>query len=210
MIRPTYAIKFTVSIFLVGMFPVASQACGWWGDGEMIRHHSEDLMAPDGTPVPEILDQQTAKLPGREGYGLAVSAAGNAVPYLQATYGRALNRISELKSFGFKAVIDVGTAKKTAQLHRVETETVGMRYYNIPVKGGTPSIKQASLFSQMVMDSSDGPLLVYAPTAALLGTMWASHRLNHGAPLEFSIKEGKLLGITAEQEAALRRRAQAD
>lgn len=204
-----FAMPFFLMLF-IAFVPNPSNACGWWGDGEMKLHSREDLLAPNGAPVPETLDKNTAKLPGREGFGIAVLNPGHAVPYLQATYGRPLNRISELKSMGFNVVIDVGTPAKIAQLHRAETETAGMRYYNIPVDGDTPSTEQSKLFSQIVMDTNDGPLLVYARTLPLLGMIWASHRLNLGAPIEFLIKEGRLLDLTQDQESLLRKRAAAD
>lgn len=195
-------------IFLFAMPPALVHACGWWGDGEMDRHTTTTLTAPDGKPVPEILDSQTAKLPGRMGYGIAVPEPGRAIPYLQATYGRPLNRIGELKAFGFKAVIDIGTPAKTARLHRAETKAVGMLYFNIPVSGDTPSAEQTRLFSQIVAQSGNAPLLVYAPTAPLLGMMWAFHRLSRGAPPDFAISVGRSLGMTEEQEAVLRKRAE--
>ena len=201
------ALTVAVLISTPVLFARSVYACGWWGDAEMSRFHREERTGPDGEPLPQVLDQESAKLPGRKGYGIAVPEPGNAVPYLQATYGRPLNRIGELKTFGFASVIDLGTPVETARLHRAETETVGMRYFSIPVEGDTPSAEQARFFSRIVYESTRGPLLVYAPTASLLGTMWASHRINHGAPLDFAIKEGKLLGMTGEQEAVLRKRA---
>lgn len=204
-ITATVAVAALTSSLVLLAGPV--YACGWWGDAEMSRFHRDDVTAPRGEPLPEVVDQQSAKLPGRTGYGIAVPEPGKAVPYLQATYGRPLNRISELRAFGFAAVIDLGTPEETARLHRAETEAVGMRYFSIPVKGDTPSIEQANLFSQIVYDYSRSPLLVYAPTAPLLGAMWASHRINHGASLDFAINEGRLLGLTPQQESVLRKRA---
>lgn len=205
----TATLTAAVMSFSLSLVPAAGpvHACGWWGDAEMRRFHRDDLTAPGGEPLPHRVDLQSAKLPGRMGYGIAVPEPGQAVPYLQATYGRPLNRVGELKAFGFSTVIDLGTPAETAHLHRVETESVGMRYFSIPVQGDTPSSEQTKLFSRIVHDSIGDPLLVYAPNAPLLGSMWASHRINHGAPLDFAMKEGKLLGMTAEQEAVLRKRA---
>lgn len=162
----------------------------------------------DGKPVSEALSLEASKLPGRMGYGIAVPEPGRAIPYLQATFGRPINRIAELKDFGFEAVIDLGTPLETAGKHRQETESLGMRYFNIPVTGSMPSPEQSGSFSRMILDNSEHPLLVYAPTSALLGAMWASYRINLGAPLGFAIEEGKRLGLTPEQEAELRRRTE--
>lgn len=162
----------------------------------------------DGRPVSEELSLETSKLPGRMGYGIVVPDPGQAIPYLKATYGRKISRIGELKDFGFDIVIDLGTPPETARKHRRETEDLGMRYFNIPVTGSMPSVEQSRQFSRMILDNSERPLLVYAPAAPLLAAMWASYRINLGAPLGFAMEEGRRLGMLAEQEAELRRRVE--
>ncbi|MBT4934997.1 MAG: hypothetical protein HOL66_16245 [Rhodospirillaceae bacterium] len=129
---------------------------------------------------------------------------GWAIPYLLATFGQPITRISEFKIFGFRSVIDLATPASTAALHRAETEAVGMRYFNIPIEGDMPSRKQSALFNQTVLNANNGPLLVYTPRAALLGVMWASYRLNLGSSVEYAFQEGKSLGLTEQQEAELR------
>jgi|SaaInl4_135m_RNA_FD_contig_123_17474_length_4596_multi_4_in_2_out_0_4 protein tyrosine phosphatase (PTP) superfamily phosphohydrolase (DUF442 family) len=188
---------FTLFFFLAITMPPATFACGWWGDGEMSKHWETDTSPTFGLDA--------AKLPGRMGYGLAIPEPGRATPYLNATGGRPLNRIQDLAAFGFKSVIDLGTPTKTAALHRAETEAVGMRYFNIPVVSGMPNRKQMDRFGQLVLSAMDGPLLVYAPTQGLLGTMWASYRIGKlGAPFAFSINEGRSLGMTPTQTNVLR------
>ena len=208
--KPIYKLRFvsiTICLYLFAMQSNLVQACGWWGDGEMARHNDEKLTSPDGTLLPQFLSHKTSKLPGRMGYGIAVLDPDRALPYLQATRGRQINRIAELQIFGFATVIDLGTPEKTAQLHRLETEALGMRYISIPVDGFMPSQEQINDFTQKVVDASSDMLLVYAPNSVLLGTMWASHRINLGAPMELAIKQGKELGMEAEQEAILRDRS---
>jgi protein tyrosine phosphatase (PTP) superfamily phosphohydrolase (DUF442 family) len=81
-----------------------------------------------------------------------------------------------------------------------------MRYISIPIDGVVPSQEQVDDFTQKVIDASKDMLLVYAPSSALLGTMWAAYRINLGAPVEFAIKQGKKMGMRPNQEAALRNR----
>jgi len=205
------SISVTIStlLCLISMSSQSVHACGWWGDGEMNRHDDAVLTTPNGKPLPQTLTYETSKLPGRMGYGIAIPDPGRAIPYLQATRGRQINRIAELKAFGFETVIDLGTPEETAQLHRSETEALNMRYISIPVDGAVPSQEQVNNFSQKVVDASSDMLLVYAPDSALLGTMWAAYRINLGAPIEFAINQGKKLGMEAEQEAVLRNRSEA-
>ncbi|MEW8506815.1 MAG: hypothetical protein AB2598_08900 [Candidatus Thiodiazotropha sp.] len=186
--------------------PGHASACGWWGDGEVDRDDSEILTTPDGEVLPQVITQHSSKLPGRMGYGIAIPDPGRAIPYLQATMGRPLNRIAELHAFGFKTVIDLGTPEKSARLHRQETEALGMRYISIPVPGNLPSREDVEDFTQHVVDASHGMLLVYAPRAELLGTMWAAYRMNLGAPAGFAVREGRELGMMPDQEIVLRDR----
>ncbi len=204
---PFYKLKviFITSLScLFTVLPNPASACGWWGDGEVNRHNDIVLTTPDGISVTQTLTEKTMKLPGRAGYGIAVPDPGRAIPYLQATRGQRVNRIAELKAFGFKTVIDLGTPEKTAQLHRSETEALGMHYINIPVDDTVPDQQQVDDFTQKVVDASNDLLLVYAPNSALLGTMWAAYRISLGAPVEFAMNQGRNLGMQPGQEAILR------
>ncbi|NQU56896.1 MAG: hypothetical protein HQ513_06645 [Rhodospirillales bacterium] len=164
----------------------------------------DDIIAADGRPVEQSLGHKSMKLPGKMGYGIAVSGPGRAIPYLLATFGQPVTRISEFKIFGFHSVIDLATPASTAALHRAETEAVDLRYFNIPIEGNMPSSKQSAAFKQIILNANNGPLLVYAPRAALIAVMWASYRLSIGSPLEFVLSEGKSLGLSGEQETELR------
>ncbi len=182
-------------------------ACGWWGDGEMNRSDNLEVTATYGREVPDELNRETVKLPGTMGYGIALPQPSQAVPYLQATYGRHVDRIEGFKSFGFNTVIDLGTPQKTARHHREETEAAGMRYINIPVDTAIPSQKNIDYFTRMVVRYSIDPILVYSPSAELLGSVWATHRLMWGTPLELAIEEGRSLGMSKIQEAAIRKQS---
>ncbi len=200
-------VVFAIILYHLFVSPKPVLACGWWGDGEVNRHNDVVLITPDEQSVPQSLTEKTSKLPDRMGYGIAIPDPGRAIPYLQATRGRKINRIAELKIFGFETVIDLGTPEETARLHRSETEALGMSYISIPVNGTVPSQEQVNYFSQKVVNASSDMLLVYAPNSALLGTMWAAYRINLGAPVEFAIKQGRKLGMEEEQGAILRSRS---
>ncbi len=88
----------------------------------------------------------------------------------------------------------------------METEAAKMRYFNIPVTDEVPDQTQVNDFTHKVIDASKNMLLVYAPSSALLGTMWAAYRINLGAPIEFAISQGRELGMMPNQEAILRKR----
>jgi protein tyrosine phosphatase (PTP) superfamily phosphohydrolase (DUF442 family) len=202
-IQPTLLLTAGIAVLAALSFVLmpfsTSLACGWWGDGEMSKHWDNDTVARN-------FGLNAAKLPGKMGYGLAILEPGRATPYLNATHGRPLNHIRDLSALGFKAVIDLGTVVETAALHRAETESVSMHYFTIPISGEMPSREQVERFGKLVLKAADGPILVYARTPGLLGTMWASYRIGAlGAPFDFSINEGRLLGMTSEQAVALKK-----
>ena len=180
-------------------------ACGWWGDGEMNRD-SGDVITRDGRPLEQSLSLESMKLPDQMGYGVAVPEPGRAIPYLLVTYGQPVGRINELKVFGFRSVVDLGSAGQTARLHRSETEAAGMLYFNVPIEEDLPNREQAGFFYRTVVDAGNGPLLVFAARAELVAAMWASYRMRLGAPMEFVIREGRALGLTEGQETELRNR----
>lgn len=131
-----------------------------------------------------------------------------AVPYLVATHGQPLVRIQDLKIFGFRSVIDLGTQASESHPHRNETEAAGMQYFNIPFDGNIPNQTQIDLFNQIVINASNGPLLVYAPRASLTAVMWASYRIHLGSSLEFAFSEGRTMGLIKEQELGLKKQVQ--
>ncbi len=188
-----------ICLLVASAFPVeTAHGCGWWGDGEMQTHNQPTTAIHDD----RTLSLQSAKLPGRIGYGIAVPDPGRAVPYLNVTDGRPITGIGELKIFGFLTVIDLGAKSEAVRLHRAETESVGMRYISIPIKGNMPDKGQTERFARTVIDGGT-PLLVYAPRAEQLGVMWASYRLWLGSPPDYAIREGRNLGLTSGQAEVL-------
>ncbi|MEN8195249.1 MAG: hypothetical protein ABFS30_01895 [Pseudomonadota bacterium] len=200
------AFGYVSALGLVMAFAGPALACGWWGDGEM--NQEGDEIAADGKPVGETATSpipaglEAARLPGEAGYGIAVFRPDMAIPYLRATNGRRIARIGQLKEAGFVAIIDLGTPA-AAGLHRVETETLGMQYVNIPAIGGMPTAKQVELFTETIEDPANRPLVVYAPESSLLGNMWVLHRLGQGAYRGTALGEGLTFGVSRELEESL-------
>lgn len=188
------------------MLPDITHACGWWGDSEMSSRRETAIVTPEGMPVEHTLNLKNMKLPGRMGYGIAIPEPGKAIPYLLATFGQPLNKIQDLKVFGFRGVIDLGTPERIAYHHREETKNTGMRYSNIHLNGDMPNNQQTEDFIKAVLEPQNIPLLVYASRADMIAVMWASYRLKMGSPMAFTLHEGRSLGLTLHQEEALRNR----
>lgn len=157
-------------IFSLAAAPLTVQACGWWGDGEM-NQEDEAVEVDEGDESGPLM-QLVSRVPGGQGFGLAVSELNRASPYLDAVGGRKIKRISQLRDAGLIAVVDVGTPPVVARLHRAETEAMGMRYFSIPVAGSGPTPDQMALFQRITKDADNLPLVVYSARAGLLSEMW--------------------------------------
>ena len=188
---------FTFGLLLLAQTPQAA-ACGWWGDGE--ASDSDDAVEVDAQGRTKSQDPAATtmmKIPHAMGFGIAIKSANTAVPYLQATDGLAVNDIAKLAKLGFSAVIDIGTSRKTAELHRRETEALGMRYFNRPDVAGKLTPADVRWFSQIVTRRTNLPLLVFAHSRSLLGKVWARFRFAQGADERTALAEGRRLGLSA-------------
>lgn len=192
------ALSVLLAVMALAISPPAS-ACGWWGDGEDDDTESI-VIGADGWPVS---DDQTIsndlEVPApRSGYGVVVQRDGNAVPYLKAVPGRAAYSIQQLRTSGFRVVIDLGTSPEVALLHRDETEFLGMKYFNIPTDGDVPAKEHVARFGEILSSNEGQSILVFSASGDLLGGMWAYYRLTRGSMREDALREGQAFGLSDE------------
>ncbi len=199
-----------LAILVAGSSPAS--ACGWWGDGENDDNEAI-VIGADGRPVPEAEPDNSATPvelkvpPPRSGYGIVVRLDGSAQPYLKIVHQRPAYSIQQLHGAGFWAVIDLGTGPKVAALHRQETLSLGMKYFNIPVDGNVPDKAGVARFGEILTVSGNLPILVFSAKADLLGGMWAYYRLTKGLPEEAAVIEGRGLGLSENGARDIKKRA---
>ena len=201
---------FTATAILAIALSSPVSACGWWGDGEGDDTETIDIGA-DGRPIsetapadnrPKDMNRKRSihhglEVPSpRSGFGMVVQRDGSAIPYLDAVSGKSVYSIQQLRQAGFPAVIDLGTSPKVATLHRQETETLGMRYFNIQMKGDVAAKTEVSQFQKIITAKENLPILIFSASANRLGGMWTQFRLLGGVAREEAIKEGKRLGLS--------------
>ncbi len=200
-------------LLVTTMVPAGSlpaSACGWWGDGESDEVDAI-IIGPDGLPVSPIVtsampvwnnDDDTPfskamEVPApRSGYGIVVRPDGSAVPYLKAIPGQNVYSIQQLRKAGFLGVIDLGTPQDVAVLHRQETETLGMQYFNIPLTDDVPGKEHVTSFDNILSVQENLPILVFSASADLLGELWVLYRMNEGASMEDALSEGRAFGLS--------------
>ena len=192
-----------IAIFLlVFAFPSPTTACGWWGDGE--ASDSDDAIEVDSSGRPIVTKSHpklnahlssSMKIPGAIGYGLVVTNANKAVPILDATGGLGANDIGKLSTLGYVAVIDLATPARIAELHRRETEELGMRYFNIPGGSEESAGKEVAKFAAILKDSANLPLLVFGHSPQVLASIWVDFRISLGIDEVIAHQEGRSLSM---------------
>jgi len=197
----TRIIIFPLVLSLGMMAAQPLQACGWWGDGEMDEAQDAISIGASGLPLSEEETfRKGMKIPNQLGYGIAVYAADEALPYKTATRGKKLETISELAKLGYKTVIDVGTGDRVSALHEKESIGAGIRYIHIPLgKQGLPTVSGVKTFHQALQNENMRPLLVYGRTPSILGIIWMSHRLAQNMPKAVAEDEAKMIGASAKK-----------
>ncbi len=177
-------------------------ACGWWGErGDMLAEEKGVLVGAEGkaldAPRPESRD---LRIPGRQGFGLAVRRADRALPYRQVADGA---DITSLAGLGFVAVIDLGTPAAEARRHGGESKAAGMRYFNLPGPATPPDPVQIRRFSRLIEAAANRPLLIYAASADQLAVMWTLHQVQRGVGRATAMAEGRGFGLTWQSENEL-------
>ena len=199
----------TAIILLVLTLPSPTTACGWWGDGE--ASDSDDAIEVDSNGRPIVTKSHpqlgahlssSMKIPGAIGYGLVVTSAYKAVPILDATGGVGANDIGQLSTLGYVAVIDLATPAHVAELHRRETEELGMRYFNIPGGSDESAGKEVAKFAAILKDSANLPLLVFGHSPQVLTSIWVDFRISRGIDEVIAHQEGRRLSMPEGENIA--------
>ena len=102
---------------------------------------------------------------------------------------------------GVKHVINLRTAGEEVAFNEAEVvESLGMRYYSIPVAGGGGiNADNASALSRILSDIEGEPVIVHCATGNRVGGLMAFSALADGASIDEAIAEGERWGMTSER-----------
>ena len=102
---------------------------------------------------------------------------------------------------GVKHVINLRTAGEEVAFNEAEVvESLGMRYYSIPVAGGGGiNADNASALSQILADIAGEPVIVHCATGNRVGGLMAFAALADGASIDEAMAEGERWGMTSER-----------
>lgn len=148
--------------------------------------------------------QSAVEVPPREQVSRAVTYYTKVRPQI-ATAGLLLDgAVTELKGFGFTAILDLRGPQEGTEPERRAATAAGLRYFNIPFTGAAVSEAQLVEFARIVEDRNNYPLLIHCHTANRVGAMWTLYRAVRGAPFATALAEGRAIGLKADRESVVR------
>ena len=110
---------------------------------------------------------------------------------------------------GVKHVINLRTAGEEVAFNEADVvESLGMRYYSIPVAGvGGINADNASTLSRILTDIEGEPVIVHCATGNRVGGLMAFTALADGASIDEAMAEGERWGMTSERLQGMVRRS---
>ena len=98
-------------------------------------------------------------------------------------------------------MINLRTAGEEVAFNEAElVESLGMRYYSIPIAGGAGiNADNASALSRILSDIEGEPVIVHCATGNRVGGLMAFTALADGASIDEAMAEGERWGMTSER-----------
>ncbi len=174
--------------------------CGFWGDGDI------GMIAGDyesSAPSPERTSfMSAARLPGGDGYALAVDAAGRARPYGMAFDGDVVPDPQRLVALGYRVLVDLAPEAGELPEHRRVSAEAGIGYHPVPIAGLVPDAADLLALAALVNDPARRPMILFAEDARHLTLAWAAV-LTLSAGLSETLRAAAPVGLDADLEREL-------
>ncbi len=107
--------------------------------------------------------------------------------------------VKKLAELGVKTIINLRGPDEVIRGEQKETETAGLRYFNIPMPGlSAPTNEQVGRVMSIINDPDNQPVFVHCKRGAdRTGTIGAIYRISHdGWTADRAIAEAKLYGMS--------------
>ena len=104
---------------------------------------------------------------------------------------------AKLKADGIKAVVNLRQpTEHRAEEEQTIVETLGLKYFNIPVVYATPTDAQADEFLRITDDPSNRPMFIHCTAAIRVGGFWLIRRvLRDGMSFDAALVEARKVGL---------------
>jgi len=148
---------------------------------------------------------ESAQVPFGDKISSVIFNYNRTTPYI-ATSGRINGAgIAELKSLGFKTILDLRTAPEGTGQEQLKAVAAGLAYHNIAISRAAPSKQQIKKFASLVDDKNNYPMLVHCASANRAGAMWTLYRVSKGVAFSHAVQEGRTIGLRPKRENQVRK-----
>jgi uncharacterized protein (TIGR01244 family) len=148
---------------------------------------------------------ESAQVPFGDKISSVIFNYNRTTPFI-ATSGRVNGAgILELKSLGFKTILDLRTAPEGTAEEQNKAITAGLNYYNIPISRAEPKQDQIRKFASLVENRNNYPMLVHCASANRVGAMWTLYRVSKGIAFKHAVQEGRTIGLKPKRENQVRK-----
>jgi uncharacterized protein (TIGR01244 family) len=112
---------------------------------------------------------------------------------------------ADIREAGFKAVLNLRTEQEGSLEERAKVEAAGLEYFNVPIGSDGIHESQVDLFSKILGDSGNRPLLIHCASGSRVGAMWFIHEvLGEGKDESSALEEARKAGLKSSLEPAAR------
>jgi protein tyrosine phosphatase (PTP) superfamily phosphohydrolase (DUF442 family) len=108
-----------------------------------------------------------------------------------------IEHFAKLKADGVKAVLNLRQpTEHRAEEEQATVETLGMKYFNIPVVYAAPTDAQADEFLRLTDDPENRPMFIHCTAAIRVGAFWTIRRvMRDGMTIDAALEDGKKVGL---------------
>lgn len=137
----------------------------------------------------------TYQVPAKEIVGDLLRNYTPFLPHLATSGAFKPDRLAEIKTLGFKSILDMRTPAEGVADIRKAAKDLDIGFANIPVGKSAPSSEDLKQFSAWVENSDNYPALVYCASGNRVGLVWGMYQVQRGVSLVDAFRQAQAIGM---------------
>lgn len=105
--------------------------------------------------------------------------------------------LKQLKSQGFKTVVNLRTESEGAKDEEATIREAGLTYVWVPISPATFSLDDVKAIGKVLDDPAAAPVLLHCSSANRVGAVWTVLETQKGKTLEAAQAEGETIGLSS-------------
>jgi uncharacterized protein (TIGR01244 family) len=131
-----------------------------------------------------------------------ISYYSRASPYVANAGLLQKGGLEELKSLGFKLIVDLrGKDEKGVPEDAELARELNIAYANIPVVDRAPTWGQVDALVPLIHDKKNYPMIIHCVSSNRSGAIWAMYRYRVGVDALTALEEGRATGLESREPA---------